>query len=187
MISCEAREMFADTCGQLLLKTDNTHNLEALVGRCNGQYTVHRSWDYITLAVSPVTCNFCQPLINSHSLRQFRTVSLDQQRLAETMRVQWRLIETVCDERRPAETERDLQVSVGLTESLPVSIGLTQLYRSPLVSHRCCRSPFYLAVCASLSISVCGCLSQSGAVPASRVPTSLTETPPASIGLCTLY
>jgi len=54
VISCEAREMFVDTCGQLLLKTDITHNSEALLGQletcngCNGRYIMYCSWDYIT-------------------------------------------------------------------------------------------------------------------------------------------
>ena len=37
VISCEATEMFIDTCGQVLLKTDTTHNLEALVGQLGTQ------------------------------------------------------------------------------------------------------------------------------------------------------
>jgi len=36
-ISCEAREMFVDTCGQPLLKTDITNNLEASVGQLETQ------------------------------------------------------------------------------------------------------------------------------------------------------
>ena len=168
VISCQAREMFVDTCGQVLLKTDTTHNSEASVGQLETQVVMGGTLCTVPGITSLLHESLChstsliQSRMDSCTLRQSHTVSLDQQRLTET-----------------------------------VAIGLTQLCQSLSVSYssvglqwRCIDAAglhLYLAVCASLSFAVSGCLGQSGAVPASRVPTSLTETPPASIGLCTLY